>query len=132
MWNWSAGVSSGACPGACPMLLHKLKSIEAKLTPAQRRELRVVLVSLAPDSDTPASLAKLMQAHGLDAGRWTMLRPRSDEQVHELAAVLGVKFRRLKSGMINHSTVITVLDRAGVITASIDGLDAESTPVLDA
>jgi protein SCO1/2 len=46
----------------------------------------------------------------------------ADDTVREVAAVLGVKFRRLSSGAINHSSVIAVLDRQGILRGRIDGV----------
>ena len=110
----------GRCPAACPMLIAQIKRIEAGLSPQARAGMRVLLVSMDPKSDTPAVLASLQEAHRLD-GRWKLTRT-EDSKVQEIAAVLGVRYRRLKSGEINHSTVVTVLDAAGNPVARVDGL----------
>lgn len=115
----------GYCPYACPMLMAKLKRLEAALTPEARASVRVVLVSLDPARDTPESLKKLAQAHGVDASRWRLLWTR-EENVQELAAVLGIKYRALPNGQMNHSSVITLLDREGTIDQRLDGLDQEA------
>jgi protein SCO1/2 len=115
----------GYCPYACPMLMTKLKRLEAALTPEARTSVRVVLVSLDPARDTPESLKKLAGAHGLDASRWRLLWTR-EENVQELAAVLGIKYRALPNGQMNHSSVITLLDREGLIDQRLDGLDSET------
>jgi protein SCO1 len=113
----------GRCPAACPLLIAQLKRIEAGLSPAARAQTRVLLVSLDPQQDSPEVLAALTQAHRLDPKRW--LLSRTDEaKVQELAAVLGVRYRKLSSGIINHSTVITLLDGAGNPVARVDGLKA--------
>lgn len=110
-----------SCPDACPLLLAELQRIEAGLSPAVRAEVRVVLVSLDPERDTPAALRRLAESHGLDAARWRLLTG-ADDVVREVAAALGVKFRRLSNGTINHSSVIAVLDRRGVMRTRIDGI----------
>jgi protein SCO1/2 len=112
----------GTCTQACPLTVAKLRSIEAALPEAQRREMRVLLVSLDPARDTPAAMARLGARHGLDA-RWTLART-EDEHVRELAAALGVKYRALPDGEINHSAVITLLDGAGVPQARLESLSA--------
>ena len=111
----------GSCPDACPLLIAELRRIEASLSPALRANLRVVLVSLDPERDTPAALRQLAERHDLDRARWRLLTG-SDESVREVAAVLGVKFRRLSRGVINHSSVIVVLDGRGVVQGRIDGV----------
>jgi protein SCO1 len=111
----------GRCPAACPMLIAQIKRIEAGLSPEARAGMRVLLVSMDPQSDTPKNLAALTEAHRLD-GRWLLTRT-EDAKVQEIAAVLGVRYRRLKNGEINHSTVVTVLDAAGNPVARVDGLN---------
>jgi protein SCO1/2 len=119
-----------SCTQACPLTVAKLRSIEAALSEEQRRELRVLLVSLDPARDTPAQLAELGARHGLDA-RWTLARA-PEEQVRELAAALGIKYRTLPDGEINHSAVITLLDAQGVPRARIESLSAPISPLVEA
>jgi protein SCO1/2 len=82
----------------------------------------VLLVSFDPERDTPQRLAELAALHGVDQNRWSLARA-SDEQVRELAAVLGLKYRRLDNGEFNHSSVISVLDADGTIQARVEGLE---------
>lgn len=113
----------GTCPYACPLLMSRLKKLEASLPPEVRAKTKVVLVSLDPEHDTPESLNKLAKAHGVDAARWRLLRT-SEEHVREVAAVLGIKYRPLKEGGMNHSSVITVLNKEGVIDTRLEGAEA--------
>jgi protein SCO1/2 len=119
----------GNCPYACPLLFSRLKRLEAALTPEARAQLRVVLVSLDPEHDTPASLQQLARAHGLDTTRWRLLRT-EEASVREVAAVLGIKYRPLRDGQMNHSTVITLLDRQGAIDMRVDGADRDTAELV--
>jgi protein SCO1/2 len=110
-----------SCPDACPMLLGELHRIEAALPASLRDEVRVVLVSLDPERDTPATLAKFAEGHHVHGTRWRFLTG-PDSAVREVAAVLGIKFRRLSTGRIDHSSVIVVLDREGAIATRIEGI----------
>jgi protein SCO1/2 len=109
------------CPDACPLLIADLKRIERELPAARRAALRVVLVSLDPKRDTPGALRGLARAHGLDTSRWRLLCA-PDDTVREIAAVLGIRYRQLPEGGFNHSSVITLLDPAGVVLARVEGL----------
>lgn len=113
----------GTCPMACPLLMSRIKRVEATLPPEARARVRVVLVSLDPERDTPEFLRKLTQAHGVDAARWRMLVT-SEDGVREVAAVLGIRYRPVREGGMNHSSVITLLDRDGVIDTRVEGPDA--------
>lgn len=110
-----------SCPDACPLLIANIQRIEAELSPHERANLRVVLVSMDPDRDTPEALRALARARSLDESRWRLLRA-PDGTVREIAAALGIKYRRLADGSFNHSSVITLLDRSGVVQARVDGL----------
>lgn len=109
----------GSCPYACPLLISDIKRVLAELPPDARREARVLLVSFDPERDTPVKLKQLARAHGVDQAAWRFTRADA-EQVRELAAVLGIKYRKLASGAINHSSVITLLDRQGRVRERLE------------
>ena len=111
----------GTCPAACPTLTTDIKVIEEELTAEERADLRVLMVSFDPERDTPAALKALATRHRIDASRWK-LAAASESSARELAAVLGVQYRKIDKGEFSHSTSIVLLDRAGVISAQIDGL----------
>lgn len=108
------------CPQACPILVSHLKRIEAALEPVARDDLRVLLVSFDPEHDTTAVLNEAVTHFGVDGTRWKFTRT-DDEHVREIGAVLGIKYRQA-DGSFNHSSVITLLDRAGVIDRRADGM----------
>ncbi len=110
-----------SCTDTCPLLIAELHRIEASLPPGLRGDVRIVLVSVDPQRDTPAALQKLADRHRVDQARWRFLTG-PDAAVREVAAVLGVRFRRLSTGVINHSSVIAVLDRDGAIDTRIEGI----------
>src|SRR5262245_60767301 len=96
------------CEYACPLLVHDMKRIEAALPEHVRSNVGFVLVSFDSDRDTPAALAEYRKNHEL-AANWTLLRGAPDD-VLELGALLGVKFKKDARGQFAHSNVITVLD----------------------
>jgi protein SCO1/2 len=120
----------GTCPAACPLLINRIKRLEAKLSPAQRADLRVVLVTFDPARDTVAMLKGLQAAHQVDARRWSFLRVDDASAVRTLAAVLGIKYRFLPGGAINHSSVITSVGPDGAITGRMESLAADDATVL--
>jgi protein SCO1/2 len=115
-----------SCREVCPLTIAKLEGIAAKLSP----DVAVLMVSFDPERDDPPALARLAAEHHLD-GRFTLARTSNDE-VRELSAALGVKYRRTADGDFNHSTVITLLDRRGVVAARIEGLAASDAVIVDA
>jgi protein SCO1/2 len=109
------------CQGACPIITSDMQRIEKVLPPEKREQSQFVLISLDPERDTQKALNKFAESHGLDLRRWRLLAG-STGAVRELAAVLGVKYKRDASGNFSHSNIITILDSEGVIRHQQIGL----------
>ena len=120
-----------SCPMACPLLIEDVRSVEGLLTPAERADLRVLLVSLDPANDTPEALAAVVSKHGVDDARWTLARPLPDD-VRPIATVLGIAYASDGAGGMNHSSILTLVDADGRVIARLDGIDADPTPLLEA
>ena len=112
------------CTVACPILLNDLKRISAALAPEQRARVGFTLVSFDTARDTPAALAEYRRAWDLPADNWTLLSGNPDD-VLELAALLGVKYKQDADGRFAHSNVITLLDGRGEIVFQQTGLDSD-------
>jgi protein SCO1/2 len=116
------------------MLISTIQRFELGLPEANRKRLRVLMVSLDPERDTPAKLTEVAQRHRVDAARWTMARAEAGD-VRRLAAALGIQYRQLPDGEFNHSTVITLLDPQGRLvkqTSALLRLEPEFTAALEA
>jgi len=119
------------CEFACPILVHDMKRIEAALPATLRTNVGFLLVSFDSERDTPEALHAYSQRVELDTNRWTLLRGSPDD-VLELAALLGIKFKRDSRGQFAHSNVITVLNAAGEIAYQQIGLNQDIQPTLKA
>lgn len=119
-----------SCPHVCPLTINTIQKTEAALSPEQRQNLRVILVSLDYENDTPAFLTKVASKQDVDTSRWTLART-PDSSVRKLAATLGVRYRKLPDGEFNHSTLIALLDKDGVRIASSDQLNTVNTELLE-
>lgn len=104
------------CGYVCPLLLRSLQRLDAGLDPAVRERVRVLVVSLDPEHDTPQVLQATAEKHGVDGARWTLARA-SSADVRKLAAALGIQYRQLPDGGFNHATVITLLAPDGRVLA---------------
>lgn len=117
------------CGYACPRIVADLKRIEGEVAAAHPGRVGFVLVSIDPERDTPERLRSFAEGSRLDPARWTLLNG-SDAQVLELAALLGVKYRRESAADFSHSNVITVLDPHGVVVHQQLGLGADPEKTL--
>jgi protein SCO1/2 len=107
------------CTSACPLSVSTMKDLEARTDPS----VGLVLVTLDPANDTPARLLAYAVERGLSA-RWTLLSG-SDEAVRELAAAIGVRYRRIDASELAHTNTLTVLDAAGAPVHQQTGLDGQ-------
>jgi len=114
-----------SCEAACPTLVSDMLRIAAALPEAARSRVRFVLFSFDPDRDTTKRLADYRRKRTLAPERWTLLRTNADD-VRDLAAVFGLKYKRMPNGDYQHSNLISILDGLGVIRQQTNGL-GEST-----
>jgi protein SCO1/2 len=120
-----------SCQAVCPLILSDMLEIERRLSPAAQRT-RFVAISLDPKRDTPGTLLAYAKQRKLDLSRWTLLTGDEDD-VREIAAVLGMRYRQVAGGDFVHSSLITVVDGEGVIRRQQIGLrqdPAESVRVI--
>ena len=106
----------GSCPMACPLIIDTIRAVERSVPEPQRKDLRVLMISIDPVHDTPAALTKLAEQRRIDTTRWTLAH--TDERtVRKIAALLNVQYRKLPNGGYNHSSVLTVLSPQGEVQA---------------
>ncbi len=113
-----------SCQFACPIIVNDMKRIEASLPPELAARVGFTLVSIDSERDTPAVLAEYRKAHALAGKRWTLLRGNPDDLL-ELAALLGVKYKADANGQFAHSNVITILNAQGEIVYQQIGLNQD-------
>lgn len=126
-----AAMAYTSCGYACPLIIADLKRIEAGLSPEALKNTRFVLFSLDPERDTPMKLKEYAEKKKLDLSRWTLLTSGADS-VQDLAAVLGVKYKKTKSGDFSHSNIISVLNRQGEIKHQQIGLNQSPKESIEA
>jgi len=118
-----------SCGYACPRIVADMTRIRETLPVDVRNRAMFVLVSFDDERDTVPMLHAYREAHALPAANWVLLRGAPGD-IRELAAVLGVKYKRNALGMFEHSNLITVLNAAGEIVHQRSGLEgglAEAT-----
>ena len=112
------------CQTACPLLVHDIKSILKEIPAAKRQELHVDLFSFESKSESAETLKKFKSKYKLDKS-WSAYAS-SEDSVTELAAALGIQYKKLPSGEYIHSNVIFLLDKNGEVIAKQEGLAQDS------
>jgi protein SCO1/2 len=110
-----ASMFFASCTSACPLLIYKLKQLEAAAPPELRADLRVLLVSFDPARDQPAVLVDVARRNEVDPRRWRISVAPDEASARAIAAVLGIRYRLGAGGMFDHTTAVTVLDRQGEV-----------------
>ena len=113
-----------SCTYACPVIVHDMQRIEAALPKETRAKVGFTLITIDTERDTPEALHAYRAAHQLSANRWALLHGTSDDTL-ELAALLGVKFKRETTGQFAHSNLITILNEQGEIIHQLVGLNQD-------
>ncbi|HLZ96815.1 MAG TPA: SCO family protein [Steroidobacteraceae bacterium] len=108
------------CASVCPLLTAQLQRIVRRLSVRERRQVAVLMVSFDSTRDTPEALRAFAVEHHL-ARNWVVARA-SASDVRLLAAALGIQYRELADHTFNHSAVISVADREGVVRAQTSDL----------
>lgn len=119
------GMFYTSCQFVCPMLVDTMRDTEAQLTPQERANLSVLLVTIDPARDTVAVLQRTAEQRDLDPAHWTVART-DTKTTRKFAAVLGVQYRALPNGDFNHTTDLILLDSEGRIagrTAQLGSAD---------
>ncbi|WP_286842740.1 SCO family protein [Idiomarina sp. UBA4206] len=111
----------GSCTTACPVLVHDVKRLYSKLDEDTQKHVKLVMVSFDTNRDTPEALADYVKQYKLNNDNWLFLNG-SEQGIRTLATVLGVRYRQRPDGDFDHSNLITILDKQGVIAERIEGL----------
>ncbi len=116
-----------SCTYACPILVNDMKKIESSLSKEEViSSYSFVLISIDPERDSPAKLKKFARKNNLDLKRWKLLTSSSDN-IMDLAALIGFKYKKDKNGDYSHSNLITFLNEEGEIIHQQVGLNQDIT-----
>ena len=118
------------CTYACPLLVNDMQRMESSLSTNNRNKYRFILASIDPERDTPSKLKIYAKEHGLDLSRWTLLTGKSDD-IMELAALTGFKYKKDEKGNYSHSNIITLLNEKGEIAHQKTGLNQDIAETVD-
>ncbi len=116
------------CQTACPVTISDIKRLEVEA--GDPETLRVLLVSLDPERDTPEALTEAATKYSVDEARWRLARPADAGEAFRIASALGIEYHSMPNGHINHSAVFTLLDEDGHNDSRVAGLGADMAPLV--
>ncbi len=110
-----------SCGYSCPRMVDALKNIEKQVPATKKDDVVFVLVSFDSAKDTPEVLKAFAKEKALGKN-WILLHG-EDADIRELSMLLDVKYEKQPNGLFAHSNVINLLNRAGAISARVEGLN---------
>jgi protein SCO1/2 len=125
---WVADFVFTSCPSRCPLLTRRMEKVQREIVSRGWPDVRLVSISVDPETDSPAALTEYANHHGANAELWRFLTgPR--EQIWQLS-VDGFKLPVAESqdsglGPILHSNKFVLTDRQGRIRGYYDALEEE-------
>ncbi len=116
------------CQSACPLIMKKLKKIQSEL--GDFKDVEFVVVTFDPSVDTPQALLKYKKAQKINDTHWHFLNG-TEENTRKLSLLLDISYQKnKKTGHFMHDNKILLLDQKGHIVVTLDGLDADTAPLL--
>lgn len=117
------------CEFACPRILADMKRIRDRLSEEELKATNFVIVSIDPERDTPERLRNFASENELSDTNWTLLNGDQGD-ILELAALLGVKYKKISDTDFTHSNIITVLNKQGEVAHQRKQLDDDPTAIV--
>jgi protein SCO1 len=108
-----------ALPQFCLRVTNNFGALQKRFQKELGRDLVLLTVTFDPERDTPEVLAEYASQWKADPKTWHFLTGAVPD-VRKVCAMFGVEFFP-DEGLLNHSLRTVVLDRRGVIVASIEG-----------
>jgi protein SCO1 len=103
-----------SCPSVCPRQTEALAAVQGLLSPALKRRVRFLSLSVDPENDTPEVLKAFALAHGADLSGWSFVRASAQTTTaltQELAVFTGPS--EAQAAPAGHSTSVYLFDGSG-------------------
>lgn len=113
------------CKAACPRLVADMRNIESKLDKTTKKNVKLILVSIDPLTDTPQKLKSFAIANKMNQDPWIFLRS-TEDNTREFAAVLAVNYKQISPMEFSHSNIISVFNPNGELIYQQEGLGVDN------
>jgi protein SCO1 len=121
--------TSCVLPQFCYRLASQFAAVQKRFKPQMGRDVVLITITFDPARDTPERLAEYSRQWNADPASWHFLTG-SVEDVERVCRLFGVDAFP-DEGLITHSTRTVVIDRRGVLAASIEGNQFTATQLGD-
>jgi protein SCO1/2 len=101
------------CTDVCPLFTVNLSQLQRKLNGRFANEIFFVSITTDPEIDSPQVLKAYAQRHGADLKNWAFLTG-SESELKRVWKSFGVQVIRKGRGLVQHTSLTTVIDRHGL------------------
>jgi protein SCO1/2 len=119
-----------SCKASCPRLVSDMRDIESQVPKNLSNNVKYILVSIDPETDTPERLKEFSIENKMDGDQWVFLRG-SLGDTREFAAVLAVNYKEISPLDFSHSNIITVFNQEGELYHQKEGLGIDSNETIE-
>lgn len=119
-----------SCKAACPRLVADMRNIESEIPSEKVKNIRFVLVSIDPETDTPQRLKAFAIENLMDDEQWTFLQG-TESGIREFANVLAVKYKQISPMDFSHSNIISVFNSNGELVHQQEGLGVDNNETVE-
>ncbi len=136
---WVASFIYTSCPGPCPRLVAKVKTLQRRFS--GNPDFALVSFSVDPQTDTVETLGRYADTHAIDPAVWKLLTGPTDAVLHTIRSGFFMAVARTEEvldkldskaakaavdpdqGPISHSVRLVLVDRDGKIRGFFDSND---------
>ncbi len=118
-----------SCASTCPMLTAKMAAIAHALGPALGADVRIVSITLDPEHDGPAELAKYAKSNDANGNGWIFLTG-PPARIDQVLALFKLRRTRESDGSITHSIEAFLLGPDGHQIRQYNALEVSADAVV--
>ena len=101
------------CTDICPLFTANLAQLQRTLKNGNKRGVFFVTITTDPEVDSPKVLKAYARRYGADFQNWAFLTG-TETQLKEVWKSFGIKVTRKGRGLVQHTSLTTVIDQRGI------------------
>jgi protein SCO1 len=117
------------CPGPCPLMTARMAVVAKLLGPKLGSQVTFVSITIDPEHDRPAELARYAREFGVDEPGWLFLTG-TPAQIDGVLALYHLARGRNPDGTVNHSAASFLLGRDGHQVRQYQPLEVKASAVV--
>jgi protein SCO1 len=101
------------CTDVCPLFTANLAQLQRTLKNENKHNVFFVTITTDPEVDSPKVLKAYARRYGADFQNWVFLTG-TETQLQEVWKSFGIKVTRKGRGLVQHTSLTTVIDQRGM------------------